>query len=211
MGFCIFNNIAVAAMILRSEGEKVAILDWDVHHGNGTQGIVGPDPGILYVSIHQSPFYPFNGLISDVDTGAKGTTINIPVPAGTAGDAYRKAWAEIVMPVVSQFRPDWVLVSAGFDAHVDDYLADLRLEASDYGWMAERIAETHPAEKTIFALEGGYDLTALRNCTAATLRGVAGLYEATAAKGNSPDAAFHAIEEARSAVSRHWALGEAAD
>ena len=208
MGFCLFNNVAVAAMILRSEGEKVAILDWDVHHGNGTQGVVGPDPGILYVSIHQSPFYPFNGLVSDVDADAKGTTINVPVPAGTAGDAYRRAWADIVIPVMSQFEPDWVLVSAGFDAHAHDYLASLRLEASDYGWMAQRIAGTHPPERTVFALEGGYDLTALRNCTAATLQGMAGLHRESPPKGTSPDAAFHVIEEARSAVSRHWALDD---
>ena len=206
MGFCLFNNVAVAAMILRSEGEKVAILDWDVHHGNGTQDVVGPDPGILYVSIHQSPFYPFNGLVSDVDADAKGTTVNVPVPSGTAGDAYRKAWAEIVMPVMGQFEPDWVLVSAGFDAHVDDYLANLRLEASDYGWMARQIAGMHPPERTIFALEGGYDLNALRNCTSAALTGMAGLHEESPSKGASPDAAFRVIEEARAAVSRHWAL-----
>jgi acetoin utilization deacetylase AcuC-like enzyme len=206
MGFCIFNNVAVAAMILRSVGERVAILDWDVHHGNGTQGEVGPDPEILYVSIHQSPFYPFDGLISDVDSEAKGTTINVPVPAGTAGDAYRKAWAEIVMPVMSQFEPNWVLVSAGFDAHVDDFLANLRLEASDYGWMARRIAELHPPERTVFALEGGYDLTALRNCTAATLRGVAGLHEDAAPRRRSPEAAFQVINEARTAVSQHWVI-----
>lgn len=211
MGFCIFNNVAIAAMILRSEGERVAILDWDVHHGNGTQTIVGSDPEILYVSIHQSPFYPFDGLISDLDAEAKGTTINIPIPAGTAGDAYRKAWGEIVMPVVSRFEPDWILVSAGFDAHVNDYLASLRLEASDYGWMATRIADIHRPERTIFALEGGYDLTALRNCTVATLRGMAGLYEASEPRRSSPDEAFKVIEEARSAVSRHWAIDEAPD
>ena len=211
MGFCIFNNVAVAAMVLRSGGERVAILDWDVHHGNGTQGIVGPDPEILYVSIHQSPFYPFNGLVSDVDTDAKGTTINVPVPAGTGGDAYRRAWGEIVMPVMSQFQPDWVLVSAGFDAHVDDFLASLRLEASDYGWMAKRLAELHPPERTVFALEGGYDLTALRNCTAATLRGVSGLHEETAPRRHSPEGAFQAIEQARAAVSHHWSIDGVAD
>lgn len=207
MGFCIFNNVAVAAMVLRSGGERVAILDWDVHHGNGTQNLVAADPEIMYVSIHQSPFYPFNGLISDVDIDAKGTTINIPVPAGTAGDAYRRAWGEIVIPVVRQFEPDWVLVSAGFDAHVDDFLANLRLESSDYGWMTSRLGEIHPPSRTVFALEGGYDLTALRNCTVATLRGIAGLYDAGEPTRRSPDAAFDAIQEARSAISRHWDLG----
>lgn len=207
MGFCLFNNVAVSAMALRSEGERVAILDWDVHHGNGTQVVVGPDAGILYVSVHQSHFYPFEGLISDVDNDAKGTTINVPLPAGTAGDAYRQAWGEIVMPVVGQFEPDWVLVSAGYDAHADDILANLRLEASDFGWMATRIAKVHRPDRTVFALEGGYDLTALRSCTAATLRGMAGLCEAPEPKRASPKAAFEVIERAHSAVSRHWSIG----
>ncbi len=112
------------------------------------------------------------------------------------------------MPVMSQFEPDWVLVSAGFDAHVDDYLASLRLEASDYGWMARQIVGTHPPERTVFALEGGYDLTALRNCTEATLRGMAGLDEESPPKETSPDEAFRMIDQARAAASRHWAVGD---
>ena len=126
MGFCMFNNVAVVAAGLRAGGERVAILDWDVHHGNGTQGLVAADPGILYVSIHQDHFYPFEGNIDDIDFGAKGTTVNIPLPAGTAGDVYRPAWEQLVLPVLSQFAPDWVLVSAGYDAHTEDPLADLR-------------------------------------------------------------------------------------
>lgn len=115
------------------------------------------------------------------------------------------------MPVMSQFEPDWVLVSAGFDAHVDDFLASLRLEASDYGWMAKRLAGLHPPERTVFALEGGYDLTALRNCTAATLRGVSGLYEEAAPRRHSPERAFQAIEQVRAAVSHHWSIDGVAD
>ena len=207
MGFCLFNNVAVAAKSLRAGGATVAILDWDVHHGNGTQEVVGPDPGILYASIHQSPFYPFEGRLSDIDGDAKGTTINIPMPAGTAGDVYRRAWGEIVLPVVEQFEPDWVLISAGYDAHADDMLANLRLEASDYGWMAARLAEIHPANRVVLALEGGYDLTALRDSTKASLQGLAGSHIDRTPDRISPPIAREALEQAVAVVSRHWHLG----
>lgn len=207
MGFCLFNNVAVAAKSLRADGATVAILDWDVHHGNGTQEVVGPDPGILYTSIHQSPFYPFEGLPSDIDSDAKGTTINIPMPAGTAGDVYRRAWGDIVLPVLEQFEPDWVLISAGFDAHADDMLANLRLEASDYGWMAARLAEIHPVNRIVFALEGGYDLTALRDSTKASLQGLAGSHQDRTPDRISPPKAQEAFEEAAGVVARHWRVG----
>lgn len=206
MGFCLFNNVAVAANLLRSGGERVAILDWDVHHGNGTQAIVAPDPGILYVSLHQSPFYPFDGEIDDVNADDKGTSINIPLPAGTAGDVYRRAWGEVVIPIVVQFEPDWVLVSAGFDAHESDMLAGLRLRSSDYGWMCVRLSEIHPPSRTVFALEGGYDLTALAESVAASLRGMAGAETDDPVEGSSPPAAFEAVERAVAAFSGHWAL-----
>ena len=207
MGFCLFNNVAVAAKSLRADGATVAILDWDVHHGNGTQEVVGPDPGILYVSIHQSPFYPFEGLPSDIDGDAKGTTVNIPLPAGTAGDVYRRAWGEIVLAVLEQFEPDWVLISAGYDAHADDLLANFRLGASDYGWMAARLAEIHPANRIVLALEGGYDLTALRDCTTASLRGLAGSHSDRGADRTSPPTALEALKGAGGVISRHWQLG----
>lgn len=204
MGFCLFNNVGVATALLRAEGERVAILDWDVHHGNGTQVIVGPDPEVLYVSIHQSPFYPFDGHVSDIDDEAKGTVINIPVPPGTAGDAYRKAWGRLVIPVLEQFDADWVFVSAGYDAHASDPLADLHLIASDYGWMASTLAAAHPPNRTIFALEGGYDLTALQDSTTATLRGLCGLGFRDDPVGHSPPEAHSAVAEAGRAISRHW-------
>lgn len=206
MGFCLFNNVAVSAAYLRSRGERVAILDWDVHHGNGTQAMTADDPGTLYVSIHQDHFYPFEGSVGDIDHGdAKGTVVNIPVPAATAGDVYRKAWSELVIPVVTQFEPSWVFVSAGFDAHVDDHLAHLRLESSDYGWMAARLGEIHPANRTVVALEGGYDLDALRESTRATVRGLAG---ETPPEGSrvSPPQSESALETAASAIARHWSI-----
>jgi acetoin utilization deacetylase AcuC-like enzyme len=206
MGFCFFNNVAVATASLRSRGDRVAVLDWDVHHGNGTQAMLADDPGALYVSVHQDHFYPFEGAVGDIDVGdAKGTVINVPLPAGTGGDVYREAWASVVIPVVTQFAPDWVLVSAGFDAHARDDLADLRLTNTDYGWMASELARIHPVNRTLFALEGGYDLEALRSSTRSTLLGMAG-HEFEGPDNQSPPYAGGALVEARDAVARYWAL-----
>jgi acetoin utilization deacetylase AcuC-like enzyme len=177
MGFCVFNNVAIAASKLSSEGKKVAILDWDVHHGNGTQSLVMNDPAILYVSLHQAPYYPFDGEIESVDSGeAKGTVVNIPMPEGTAGDIYREAWATLVLPVVEQFSPDWTLISAGYDAHHLDHLAGLRLVSDDYGFMTSTLREVHPPERTVSVLEGGYDLQALRESARMTVDGFTGSF-----------------------------------
>ena len=205
MGFCLFNNIAISAALLRSHGERVAILDWDAHHGNGTQSMLGDDPGVLYVSIHQAPFYPFGGHIQDIDAGeAKGTTVNIPVPAGTAGDVYRRAWGELVIPVVKQFEPDWVLISAGFDGHVNDSLAELELRSDDFGWLAATVVEIHPMNRVVATLEGGYDLEALQQSTVATLMGLAGIAPISDETGVSPAAARHAVDEAAREIARYW-------
>lgn len=205
MGFCLFNNVAVTAALLRSRGARVAILDWDVHHGNGTQDILLNDPGSLYISVHQDRFYPNEGHVEDIHLGAVGRTVNIPLPEGTAGDVYREAWETTVLPVVDQFEPDWVLVSAGYDAHESDYLAGMRLRASDYGWMAQRLSASHPSERTIFALEGGYDLDALVTSTEATMAGVAG--RTTFEPPASSHARCHAaLQFARTVVARHWEL-----
>jgi acetoin utilization deacetylase AcuC-like enzyme len=205
MGFCIFNSVAVTAAYLRSRGERVAVLDWDVHHGNGTQAMLADDAGALYVSIHQDDFYPFTGFAEDIDQGgAKGTVVNIPLPSGTAGDVYRRGWDELVMPVVCQFAPDWVLVSAGFDAHASDELAGLSLESADYGWMSARLASIHPPERTIFTLEGGYDLTALRESTRYALAGVAGATVSLESHRRSPDRALIALDSAATGIGNHW-------
>lgn len=205
MGFCIFNNVAVTAAYLRSRGERVAILDWDVHHGNGTQAMLADDPGVLYASIHQDNFYPFEGHVDDIERGdAKGTVVNVPLPAGTAGDVYRRGWEELVVPVVGQFGPDWVLVSAGFDAHARDELAGFFLESTDYGWMASRLAAIHPPGRTVFALEGGYDLTALRESARQALLGLSGASETADSGRRSPDRAVPALSAAAEAIGRHW-------
>lgn len=205
MGFCVFNNVAVAASLIRAMGERVAILDWDVHHGNGTQTLLGHDPGVLYASIHQAPFYPFDGWLNDIEVeDGKGTVVNIPLPAGTAGDVYRRAWGELVLPIVVQFEPDWVLVSAGYDAHMKDPLADLELTSSDYGWMAAELASVHPASRTVVALEGGYDLNALEESAALTVKGLAGTSPDAEPLGLSPDRSRMALDEAAQVLSRHW-------
>jgi len=208
MGFCLFNNVAVTAAWLRARGRRVAVVDWDVHHGNGTQDILADDPDALYFSVHQDPFYPFAGGVDDIHTvAAKGTVVNVPLPAGTAGDVYREAWARLAIPVLGQFAPDWVLVSAGYDAHVDDHLADFSLVASDFGFMAATLAEAHPPSRTVFALEGGYDLDALHDSAAATVSGVTGTLPQTGLGHlQSPPTARIALDEATEVISRHWAL-----
>lgn len=205
MGFCIFNNVAVTAAYLRSRGERVAVLDWDVHHGNGTQAMLADDSGVLYASIHQAGFYPFAGDVDDIEVGgAKGTVVNIPLPAGTAGDVYRMAWGELVIPVVEQFDPDWVLISAGFDAHASDELADFLLESADYGWMTSRLAAIHDPNRIIIALEGGYDLTALRQSSRAALAGLVGQVDPGSSGRQSPPGSRVALSAATEAIARHW-------
>ncbi|MBA3361591.1 MAG: histone deacetylase [Acidimicrobiia bacterium] len=205
MGFCFLNNIAVATAEIRDRGEKVAIVDWDVHHGNGTQVAVADDPGTLYVSLHQSPFYPLTGLLSE--TGANGTTVNLPFPAGTGGDVYRQAFARLVGPIVRQFEPDYILISAGFDAHVDDPLADLSLDSADYGFMAKKVRQAAPSAPVIVFLEGGYDLAAIETSAAAMVRGLVDDWnEPTGVLRTSPPEAFTVVEEAEQIFSTFWRL-----
>lgn len=207
MGFCLFNNVAVTAAGLRADGERVAIVDWDVHHGNGTQAAFWSDPDVLYISAHQYPFYPYEGWLDEVGgEGAVGTTINLPVPAGTAGDVYREAWQRVMEPVLAQFNPDWLLISAGYDAHCEDPLAELRLEAIDYGWMAARLSSALPNASALAFLEGGYNLRALTASVTATLVGWVSGEPEPSHTFNSPAAAFRAVEELAAVASRYWSL-----
>ena len=172
MGFCLFNNIAITARLLVDEGHKVAIVDWDVHHGNSTQDVFYSEPNVLYISMHEFPAYPGTGWLHEAGAGrASGATINFPWPTGTGGSAYRWGFDNIVDPVLEQFAPDWLLVSAGYDAHIADPLAGIRLEADDYRFMAGRISGIVPNGRSILFLEGGYDMAALRASSAATLQG----------------------------------------
>lgn len=176
MGFCLLNNVALAAASLADAGEKVLIVDWDVHHGNGTQAIFWEDPAVLYVSTHQWPCYPGSGRSTEVGgAAARGSNVNVPLPAGTTGDVVRRAFDQMVAPVVDRFEPTWVLVSAGFDAHRADPLAELCLSAGDFAGLATVVSEyaSDPGRLVLF-LEGGYDLDALRSSVSATLGALLG-------------------------------------
>jgi acetoin utilization deacetylase AcuC-like enzyme len=175
MGFCLFNNIAVSAARLVAEGERVLIVDWDAHHGNGTQEAFYASSDVLFISMHQFPYYPGTGAWTEAGVGAGlNTTLNLPFPAGTGGDAYRRAFDDVVVPAAELFSPTWVLVSCGFDAHRDDPLTDLGLSAGDFGDLTERTLELGAPGRRLLFLEGGYDYDALRNSSAATVSALAG-------------------------------------
>jgi acetoin utilization deacetylase AcuC-like enzyme len=174
MGFCLFNSVAVAAAhALAAHGlARVAILDFDVHHGNGSQDIFWRDPRVLFLSSHQSPLYPGTGAASE--TGA-GNILNVPLPAMSGGADLRAAWRERLLPAAAAFAPELVLVSAGFDAHRLDPLAQMQLEAEDYRWLGREIAALAQAGaggRVVSLLEGGYSLEALRECSVAYLSGL---------------------------------------
>ena len=163
MGFCLFNNVAIAARQLTSKGERVMIIDWDVHHGNGTQDVFWDDDRVLFVSLHQYPYYPGTGAVHETGgPNASGNTINVPLPQGTTGDVFLSAFDTLIAPAAAEFLPTWVLVSAGFDAHRDDPLADLSLTAGDFADLTRRTQDlvAEPGRLVLF-LEGGYDLRAL--------------------------------------------------
>jgi acetoin utilization deacetylase AcuC-like enzyme len=175
MGFCLLNNIAVTAAALAAAGERVLIVDIDAHHGNGTQDAFWNDPRVAYISTHQWPLYPGTGDLHDIGgPDAAGTTVNVPLPAGAAGDTYRRAVDEIVVPFAERFSPTWLLVSSGFDAHRADPLTGLGLSSGDYADLTDRILGLVPAGRRIVFLEGGYDLDAVRSSTAATVATLAG-------------------------------------
>ncbi len=187
MGFCLFNNAAVGAAKLAAAGERVAILDWDVHHGNGTQDIFYEHPDVLYISTHESPLYPGTGHLREIGDGeGAGTNVNLPFPAGTAGDTFRAAFDEVVIPLIERFAPTWLFISAGYDAHRADPLAGLGLTAGDYADMAVRLQSLVPARRLLVVLEGGYDLEALTYSTGATLSAlVGGSYRPEPASGGN--------------------------
>jgi acetoin utilization deacetylase AcuC-like enzyme len=176
MGFCLLNNVAVAAASLTATGERVLIVDWDVHHGNGTQAIFWDDPSVAYVSTHQWPLYPGSGAASEVGgPRARGLTVNVPLPPGTTGDVVRRAIDELALPMIEEFAPTWVLVSAGFDGHRADPLSDLALSSGDFAELAMTVARLAPRPgRLALFLEGGYDLDALRMSVATTVGALLG-------------------------------------
>lgn len=176
MGFCLFNNIAVAAMRALDEHslERVAIVDWDVHHGNGTQAAFWSDPRVLFISLHQYPFYPGTGSGAERGQGpGEGSTINLPLAAGGGDEVYETAFSDVVIPALRAFAPGLILVSAGFDAHADDPLAMMRMTTGGYGRLASMLLDVAREccdGRLIFVLEGGYNLQALGDSVVATIR-----------------------------------------
>ena len=179
MGFCLVNNVAVAAAEALHRGlEHVAVIDWDVHHGNGTQDIFLEDPRVLYVSLHQSPLFPGTGAADERGRGAgEGFTLNIPLPPGTDDAAWLEAFDRAALPKLRAFRPELVLVSAGFDAHAADPLANFRVTEAGFDAIARRaaaLADEHAGGRLVAVLEGGYHPEALGRSVAATLRALDG-------------------------------------
>ena len=168
-GFCLINNAAVGARHAQAKYgvERVAIVDFDVHHGQGTQAVVEPDPSLFYASTHQYPLYPGTG--SPRETGTDNNVINVPLRAGSGSAEFRAAWSERILPMLDDFAPELVIVSAGFDAHRADPLAQLEVETEDFVWLTEEllaIADRHAQGRLVSVLEGGYDLNALAESVA---------------------------------------------
>ncbi len=204
MGFCLLNNVAVAARAAqRSGATRVAIIDWDVHHGNGTQHAFEHDPDVLFVSLHQWPLYPGTGAPNEIGRGeGAGSTCNLALPPSSGDEVYGEAFRKVVLPMVRRHRPDIILVSAGFDAHARDPLASMQLSDLAYGAMATalvREAEALGHGRVGFLLEGGYDLAALEASVAATARAALGA-RTELPEGSIPEVARTAIDVTRSAL-----------
>jgi acetoin utilization deacetylase AcuC-like enzyme len=215
MGFCLFNNAAVAAAAARRAGKaRVMIVDWDVHHGNGTQAVFVRDPSVLFVSLHQEYWYPGTGAVEEVGEGpGEGFTVNVPLPAHTGDGGYEDAFTEIVLPLAHAWRPELLVVSAGYDAHYADPLGGMVVTARGFGRLAGLLDEAARAldAPLLAVLEGGYDLEALAGSAAVTLEVLAGRgagsVPAESPPPEAPPAAIRPrLREARRVLLQHWRL-----
>jgi acetoin utilization deacetylase AcuC-like enzyme len=208
MGFCLLNNVALAARAAQAAGAgKVAIVDWDVHHGNGTQDAFETDPSVLFISLHQYPLYPGTGASGEIGRGAgQGHTANLALPSGSGPEVYGEAFRRVVLPLLEAFGADLVLVSAGFDAHSDDPLAGMELDAASYQAMTSALlahVEQSGKQGLGLFLEGGYDLAALEASVAAVGRALSGERLALP-EGKLQASATRAIEATRLALAPYW-------
>jgi len=206
MGFCLFNNVAVGAARALDEGlDRVLVVDFDVHHGNGTQAIFWEDPRVLYISSHEYPFYPGTGAPQEVGEGrGRGFTVNLALPAGCGDAEYSALYREVVAPIGRSFDPQLVLVSAGFDPHLDDPLAGMRLTAAGFGEVMSACLEGAGAAKVVVALEGGYDLEGIAASGAEVMRRLRG--EAAPAFAERSPFGDRLVSEYRRYFSSYWPL-----
>jgi len=208
MGFCIFNNVAIGAKCAQKMGlEKVLIVDWDVHHGNGTGAVFYDDRSVMYFSVHQFPHYPGTGRVKEMGMdGAEGFTVNVPLPWGTGDSGYLTVFEEVLKPVAMEFDPDIVLVSAGQDPHQADPLSGMNLTTEAFGSMAstvKEIADSCSEGRLVAALEGGYNLGTLSDSVVAILRSFKGESPEKIEVEEDPRVAER-IEEVRRAMSPYW-------
>jgi acetoin utilization deacetylase AcuC-like enzyme len=211
MGFCLFNNVAVGAAYLRQRYglQRILVVDWDLHHGNGTQHMFESDPEVLYVSTHQYPYYPGTGAIDEVGRGdGEGYTVNLAFPAGFGDAEYTEAFTRIVEPIARQYEPECVLISAGFDAHARDPLGGMQVTEAGFQTMARvllDVARDHAGGRCAAILEGGYDLTAIRDSARDVLTEFKGEHP-TLPPSPVPSRASALIERVRKVHSRYWKL-----
>ena len=213
MGFCLFNNAAVGAAHARALGaNKVAIVDYDVHHGNGTQHIFDSDPHVLYVSTHQFPYYPGTGAADEIGREAgRGFTVNLPLEVGAVDEDYQTAFASVVVPVVRQFAPDLVIVSAGFDAHERDPLGGMRVTTPAFGAMTRELkalADECCGGRIVAVVEGGYDLQALAGSLDAAIDALNGAPAPWPPSGIVSRRGRDAVRAAKAALSGFWTFAE---